>query len=316
MYQSVIRFVFVLFAVSCGMAATIAPEFASNYSLTILGNPEGVAGPLGGLTFHQGNPNSLLIGGGANAPGGTIYQIGLTRDLDGHVTGFSGNATEHASAPNIDGGLSYGPGGVLFYAAYPLNSIGQILPGETSAAVVTDITSLGVTSSVGALQYIPSGFPQAGKLAIASYTTGLYCISSLTANGSGTYNLSACEHSVTIPGNPEGIVFVPAGSALFDTASILVSEYGAGSVSAYELDANGLPIVDSRRTFISGLTGAEGAVIDPVTGDFFFSTFGGGNQVIRVSGFSIPEAEIPEPATGILSFLALVGLCMMRKKRA
>ena len=44
----------------------------------------------------------------------------------------------------------------------------------------------------------------------------------------------------------------------------------------------------SAQDFITGLSGAEGTFIDPVTGDLLFSTYGGGNQVIRVTGFGAP----------------------------
>lgn len=36
-------------------------------------------------------------------------------------------------------------------------------------------------------------------------------------------------------------------------------------------------------------------MIDPLTGDFLFSTFGGGNQVVVVQGFAIPIGETPTP---------------------
>jgi hypothetical protein len=76
---------------------------------------------------------------------------------------------------------------------------------------------------------------------------------------------------------------------------MLVSEYGAGQVAAYEVDANGDPIISTRRTFISNLSGADGAFIDPVTGDFLFSTFGSGDRVVVVSGFAKP---LPPPVAG------------------
>jgi hypothetical protein len=69
---------------------------------------------------------------------------------------------------------------------------------------------------------------------------------------------------------------------------MVVAEYGAGNIATYELTATGDPNVATRRTFISGLGGAEGAFIDPFTGDFLFSTFGGGNHVIVVRGFVPP----------------------------
>jgi hypothetical protein len=91
---------------------------------------------------------------------------------------------------------------------------------------------------------------------------------------------------------------------------MIVSEYSAGEVSTYEVDANGDPLVGTRRTFISGLSGAEGAVIDPVTGDFLFSTFGGGNRVIVVTGFAVPE---PETVIGVLVGLGLILGLRLRK---
>ena len=42
----------------------------------------------------------------------------------------------------------------------------------------------------------------------------------------------------------------------------------------------------TRRDFITVLEGAEGAAIDPLTGDFLFSTFGGGHRIIVVRGFA------------------------------
>ena len=75
-----------------------------------------------------------------------------------------------------------------------------------------------------------------------------------------------------------------------------MSEYGAGNVAAYEVDANGDPVVASRRTFIGGLSGAEGAFLDPVTGEFLFSTFGGEGRVVVVRGFRAPPPELPPVA--------------------
>jgi hypothetical protein len=112
----------------------------------------------------------------------------------------------------------------------------------------------------------------------------------LTPDGSGTFDVAA-TFVATIGFGPEGVIYVAAGNPDIATDSILVSEYSGGSVSVYESDANGDPVVATRRLFMTGLSGAEGAVIDPVTGDFLFSTFGGGNRVIVVQGF------IPPPTT-------------------
>ncbi len=77
---------------------------------------------------------------------------------------------------------------------------------------------------------------------------------------------------------------------------MLISAYSANSIHAYEIDRNGDPILPTRRVFITGLTGAEGAAIDPLTGDFLFSTFGLHNQLIAVGGFVVPPVPLPPSA--------------------
>ena len=131
----------------------------------------------------------------------------------------------------------------------------------------------------------------------------------LAADGSGTYDLTSAALQTTLPGGPEGFIYVPLGSSLFTSQSMLVSEYSAGNVASYTIDGNGNPILASRQDFITGLTGAEGAAIDPLTGDFFFSTFGGGSQVIEVQGFVAPTTPgVPEPSTWSLMAAGLAGL--------
>lgn len=90
------------------------------------------------------------------------------------------------------------------------------------------------------------------------------------------------------------------------------SEYSSGRICSYELDASGDPILATRKTFIDGLTGAEGANLDPLTNDFLFSTFGSGNQVIRVSGFASP---VPEPSSFALYEAGLLSVSFWRRKR-
>ncbi|HZH98370.1 MAG TPA: hypothetical protein VEX38_05315 [Fimbriimonadaceae bacterium] len=67
----------------------------------------------------------------------------------------------------------------------------------------------------------------------------------MVADGSGTYDVTGVTQTAVIGGGPEGFVYVPLGSALFANQSMLVSEYGNGSVAAYQIDANGDPIVSS-----------------------------------------------------------------------
>ncbi|MCB2108733.1 MAG: hypothetical protein KDE14_13580 [Rhodobacteraceae bacterium] len=290
-------------------AAFIDPFYAGSYAMTSLGGVSGVPAPLGGVTFKQGDTNTLLIGGSANNTGGAIYSVGVVRDSGGHITGFSGPASFFADADSpgggIDGGLQYGPNGVLFYTSYHDNYLGQIKPGSTGPDKLIGLDSLGIANSVGALAFTPAGYGSTtGHLKLASYNYSRWYDATISADGGGTFNVTINPGYVQLEGGIEGIAFVPLGSELFANPSVLIAEWAAGNVVAYDLDSNGNPIVSTRRLFIDGLSGAEGAVIDPVTGDFIFSTFGGGNQVVVVQGFSVPPPEnVPVPGA-----LSLVGL--------
>ncbi len=160
---------------------------------------------------------------------------------------------------------------------------------------IIDLTALGVGSSVGALNFVPPGFPGAGQLKIVSYDTDQWYTAAFAPDASGTYDITAPVLNTTIQGGAEGFVYVPVGSPVFPANSLLVSEYGNDVVSIYQFDASGNPNPASRTLFVNGLTGAEGAVIDPLTGDFLFSTFGATNHVIVVRGFAIPPTVTPGP---------------------
>jgi hypothetical protein len=278
----------------------VEPPFDSSYSVRDLGPPPGVPPRLGGLTFKAGTTDRLLIGGLANEPGGALYEIGVVRDGSGHIVGFADTAARYADAANNDGGVAYGPGGVLFLARWPNNELGQIRPGSTITDKIVPLAPLGVTSSPGAILFTPPGRPGAGSFKLAGYGDGQWYDADVVPDGLGTYdvaNLRAVPGAV-LSGGPEGIVYVPAGSPQFGPPSLLVSEYSAGNVAAYRVDGNGDPVIASRRTFIGGLSGAEGALLDPLTGDFLFSTFGGAGRVIVVRGFAAPPPQLPPPVAG------------------
>jgi hypothetical protein len=262
------------------------PDFEGPYSAVTLGQPEGVPTNFGGLTFLPSNPNVLLLGGGANTASGAIYAVNLVRNLAGRVTGFSGTATLYATAPNIDGGLTFGPNGVLFATTYSDNTMHQYTPGATTPSSTTDLTALGVTGSTGTCQFVPEGFVGAGSLVVASYSPGVWYRVPLTASGA-LFTLGDATEIASTGGGPEGIVYINDDNPGFPRQSVLMSAFGLSKIVAFELDATGAPIPSTQRDFITGLGGAEGAAIDPVSGDFFFSTFGG-TGVVRVSGFRAP----------------------------
>lgn len=282
---------FLYSATAAGLAQTVAPEFAADYSVDDLGSVPAVPPAYGGLTISPVDSNIMLIGGAANSQIADIYSVRVSRNIEGFITGFvCGDAQFVADAfgtsGGIDGGLTFGPGDVLFYTTYASNQIGQIKPGSTTPDRLIDLTALGVWASTGSIAFVPAGFSGAGRLKIVSYNGGMWYDATVSPDGNGTYDVAIQGSAIPIGGGPEGIVYVQGGNPGFANDSILISEYGTGRIVAYEADANGDPIVATQRVFISGLGGAEGAAIDPVTGDFLFSTFGGGNHVIRVSGFT------------------------------
>ena len=148
--------------------AQILYPFADDYSCVSLGAVPGVPTSYGGLTFKYDDPDTILIGGAANTSIGHIYKIAVARDPNGHITGFSGNATLYPGTGSKigqynDGGLAFGPGHVLFATRYPFNQLEQSTPGSLLVNKVADLTAAGVASSVGSLAFVPPGFPGAAK---------------------------------------------------------------------------------------------------------------------------------------------------------
>jgi len=306
-------------------AQTVDPFYAGTYTLFNLGSVAGVPTNYGGLVFKAGDPNTILLGGSANNSAGRFYSVPVVRGAGGHIVSF-GAATVLGFGVNNDGGIAYGPGGVLFYSQYSINNVGQVKPGSVSDDKTVALGPLGIPTSTGALNFVPSGYGGAGQFKVSSWAGGQFFTVALSPDGSGTYNLTSATLEVTLPGGPEGFVYVPLGSPLFPSQSMLVSEYSANNVATYTIDANGNPVLASRKTFIAGLTGAEGAAIDPVTGDFYFSTFGGSNQIIQVRGFTPPVPPTPAAITpvptlspwGIIAAALLLlasGLAFARKAR-
>ena len=146
-------------------AQTVAEPFDDAYSVRDIGSPPGVPASLGGLTLKAGTTDRLLIGGAANGASGALYEIGVTRDAQGHITGFGEQeATRYADAAYNDGGVTYGPGGVLFLARWPTNELGQTKPGSTVTDKIVALGSAGVASSLSSLGFVPAGLPGAGSL--------------------------------------------------------------------------------------------------------------------------------------------------------
>ena len=274
---------------------TIAPPFDTNYSLVSIGYPPGVVWYYGGLTFKYDDPNTLLIGGAAGSGVGHIYQIAVNRDGNGHITGFSGSATLYPG-PNStigqynDAGLAFGPANVLFVTRYFTNQLGQLEQSKVGSMApdkVIDLAPLGVTGSGGSIGFVPPGFPGAGAMKLISWGGGGWYHCEFAPDANGTFNITSASLRATVS-SPEGIAFVPPDSPVFQSNSVLIVQYGYSRVVAAPLDANGDPIMTQSQDFVRNVLQAYGACIDPVTGDFLLDTWGGTNEIMRVTGFATP----------------------------
>jgi hypothetical protein len=302
-------------AKSAQAASLFGESFAGSYSSLGLGQVPELPNPYGGLTFLPDDPNTLLITGRADFPDAKIYSIGVNRDRNNRITGFAGEATFFAEAvglgngefPGADGGLTYGPNNVLFFTTFD-NTLGQILPGSTTPNKLVNLTDLGIEVSTGALRFVPTGFPGEGRLKIASYSGSRFYDTTISPDGSGTFDIAPPTTSVDLGGaeetfvGPEGFVYVNESNPGIDAPSVLITQWGEGyGVAAYEVDANGDPIIETERQFLdwpkSKSGGPEGMIVDPLTGDLLITTYSEGaeltNQILRVSAepSALPVAD-------------------------
>src|SRR5436190_10710149 len=273
--------------------------FPDYYSCIDLGSAPGVITPYGGITFKYNDANTVLIGGAANDFEGRIYQIGVTRDANMHITGFSGTARLYPSATSQigqynDGGVAFGPQNVLFVTRYPGNQIEQSKLGSTTPNKLTNLTPLGVTSSVGSLAFVPQGFPGAGSMKVVSFPSGDWYNVNFAPDANGTFNLTSASRRTNV-GDAEGIAFVPPGAPGFTANSALIAKYNSNRIVIAPLDSQGDPVPASQQDFLLGIVGPEGVAIDPVTGDFLFSTSGEQNKLVLVRRSAAPPTPTPTP---------------------
>ena len=181
----------------------------------------------------------------------------------------------------------------VFLARWPVNQLAQLLPGSAFEDKVIDLEPLDVTASPGGLGFVPESFagtgsPGTGSLKIVSWPSGDWYTLFLAPDQRGTFDIVDITKDTTIPGGPEGFVYISRDNVGFDVDSLLVAEWSDDKIAAYESDGKGNPLPRTRKDFVVGLDGAEGAFIDPLSGDFLFITWGGAEILIAVRGFRPP----------------------------
>jgi hypothetical protein len=284
-------------ATPAGPDVELAPAFAGLYTAYDLGPVPGVPNPLGGAMIMPGDEDTLLIAGGSERPDGAIYAIGVERNACHHIVGFVGTAQQVALAPYVDANLLRAPGDLLLYSEWPQYQLSQLPAGATGPARQTDLRTIGMDdagdSGPGGLGFVPPNLPSAGELRMVTWPAGRW-FHVATAPDGGLLTVSAATQSTTLPNEPGGFAYVPAGSPGFDQQTIIVAEWRAGDatldrVAVYDADDAGDPVPTTRREFFTRFPRPWGAYFEPVTGDYLFLSWGAGvDRLFLVQGFVPP----------------------------
>ncbi len=280
-----------------GTDVQLAQPFDTLYRVYDLGQVPGVPNNLGGTVVKSTDPNVLLVAGASETSAGAIYSINLQRDTCGHIIGFAGTATLVANTPNVDANLVYASPDLLLYTEWPLYTLSQLRTGSTTPDRSTDFIALGMSptgdSGPGGLGRVPPSLAAANQLRVVTWPGGRW-FHVETAPDGNLLSITGTTQTATLPNEPGGFAYVPAGSPGFTNQSLIVAEWRAADPSAdrvavYQVDGQGDPMVGTRREFFSKFPRPWGAYFEPVTGDYLFLSWGtGADKIYIVQGFVPP----------------------------
>lgn len=257
--------------IPCG-AQTVAPFYATEYSLRDLGAVPGLLLSAGALVFKNDNPDRLVA-----RFDDKFMTVTVQRNAEKRITGFSA-PTVLSDAEGYISSLAYGPNGVLFFSNASRAAIGEVRPGDTGISRYVDGNTLifndAALGNIDGLAFVPAGFAGAGRLKILSNHS--WYDTSVSPDGNGTYDIENPVSIVSLPSVLEAAVYVPAGQAKFANASILATDSSGARVVSFEVNTSGDPIAATAKDVVTGFTQAMGLARDPVTGDFLMTSFGGG----------------------------------------
>lgn len=280
------------------------------------GSSLSVPGNLGGMLF-TGDGQTLYVVGNSERSNSALYAVPLTRDpVTKEITDMGPAASVtlvFSGAPGINGldaGWEIGPGGTLFYTYWSANYLGERPGGVSGAETLYYMGDVSLPSSVAGLAfspYIQDANTNFGMMQVSVWggNRTLYNIP-LTPLGGGLFQPQGTEAFVNLPRQGTGAIqYVPSGPFQGD---MMYVNWDYGEIVILEIDdATGLPIDDATgvptkgtsdprtQRFASGLgVGPWGLEFDPLTNDFFVSTWGGSpsNTIIQIGGKGLPPPEL------------------------
>jgi hypothetical protein len=282
--------------VPAGPEAPLAPDYAQYYTAYLLGTVPGMpTGHLGGCTIAATDDNTLLLVGNSETQSAGLWSIGVVRDNCGHIVAWQGQAQKIADAPYMDANLPYTDQGVLLYSQWPVNKLGQLLPGASTPSSETDLLPFGITDSPGGLAFVPSYLAASGELRAAGWPSGFFYHIDYAVQTPPLLTVTGASQSTTVT-EGGGFAYVPPGSPGFPTPSLIMAEWSGHAVVTYEVDANGDPLPATRKPFFTSFPAPWGAYFEPVTGDYLFLTWETvPDRVYIVQGFEKPPPPPPPP---------------------
>ncbi len=301
------------------IAVTLTDPDNFGVKKTWSGSSLGLPGNLGGLLFSP-DGRTLYVVGDSETLKSALFAVPVTRDpatneitdlgpADQVTVVFEGSRTY----PGLDAGWEVGPAGTLFYTYWPSHRVAERPGGVSGAETLFDMFPVGLPDFVAGLTFSPhitdpnTGF---GVMQVSIWDYGknrdLYNVV-LNPVGEGLFQPKQIELFVRLPWEGTGsLQYIPAGP--FEGSMMYVNwDYGEVKILLINRetglpvdDGTGLPTLGTVKPrvllFASGFgKGPWGLEFDPITNDFFVSTWSGDphNTIIQIGDKGVPPAEDP-----------------------
>ena len=247
-----------------------------------------------------------------------LWQVPTNRAGNGQITSLgpaSAFATVETSndflySINVSGGLSNGPGGVLFYSTTEGN-IGEYLNGASMLIGLSDPADPAAT--VSALGFLPIG-TSSQLVAVFAGSNNWYLVS-LSAGSNGFYNASL--GNLLFSGvEATSFVYAPAvPNSSFTTNGILVGDSATQSIQYFGLGPQGN--LTTAGTWLLDTSGngsipGYGLARDPNTGNFILTA--NDNNLLTSQVWEL-DLGAPEPSTAAGVILCGVTLWWLARRR-